>query len=464
MMLRILSRAKALRKVQSSSSMSSRFFSQLPEHILVPMPALSPTMETGSISNWLLNEGDAFEAGQAICEVETDKATVTYDATDDGYIAKILVGSGEIEVGTPLMVTVEDSSYVSSFANYTANSSSTPPSSTEPEQTVFTQQQTDPVQSEPIAKLIPVEGRVIASPLARRLARDAQVDMARISSAGYASGPGGRVLGADVLEAVSSGALTQTVQASVEQLPDSAGTTTSIPDAGGSGEVYTSFQQSDSSSVSSTMGSMYSQSKKEVPHYYLSVEVNVSSALSMKDSFGDSIEVSLQDILIKAAAKSMEKVPAVNAAWMDSFVRQYEQVDVNLIVGEGSSLRAPVLRNVGAKGLSRISEEVRRAQEDETVSSAFESGTFTIHNLGLYGVQSAAAIVLPPQACALSIGAVVDTVVPNSAAQDGEEAWKVAPILVCTLSCDHRVIDGAVGAGWLKAFKEYVENPLTLLL
>lgn len=436
----------------------------------MPMPALSPTMETGSISNWLLNEGDAFEAGQAICEVETDKATVTYDATDDGYIAKILVGSGDIEVGTPLMVTVEDASLVSSFANYTANSSSTQPSPPEPDHVVATQQRTDPVPSAPVvAQSTPAQGgRVLASPLARRLARDAQVDMARISGAGYASGPRGWVIGADVLEAVSSGVLTQSAKASEEQSPDlAAATTVPMPDAGESGEVYSSFQQSASTSSlssSSAMGALYSQSKKEVPHYYLSVEVDVSGALSMKDSFGESIEVSLQDILIKAAAKAMEKVPAVNAAWMDSYVRQYEQVDVNLIVGEGSSLRAPVLRDVGAKGLSRISEEVRRAHENEAASTIFEAGTFTIHNLGLYGVQSAAAIVLPPQACALSIGAVVDTVVPDSAAQEGEDSWKVSPILVCTLSCDHRVIDGAVGAGWLKAFKEYVENPLTLLL
>lgn len=463
-MLRVLSRAKALRSVARSAAAPSRFFSALPEHILVPMPALSPTMETGSISSWLLKEGDAFEAGQAICEVETDKATVTYDATDDGYIAKILVGSGEIEVGTPLMVTVEEADSVSAFANYKVGSSASQSSAPKTEDVILTQQPT-PVQT-PITQVATeiVGGRVVASPLARRLAREALVDVAQVAGKGLASGPHGRVIGADVLQAIASGALSDTSTATPVQQSQSSSEPSSSNESI-HGDVYTNFQENtSSSSVSSVMGSLYAQSKKEVPHYYLSVEVDVSRALEMKHTFGDSNDISLQDILVKAAAKAMEKVPAVNAAWMDSFVRQYEQVDINLIVGEGASLRAPVLRNVGTRGLSSISQEVKSALEGEAGPMTFEAGTFTIHNLGMYGVQSAAAIVLPPQACALTIGSVVDTVVPNSSAQEGQDAWKVAPIMVTTLSCDHRVIDGAVGAGWLKVFKEYVENPLTLLL
>jgi pyruvate dehydrogenase E2 component (dihydrolipoamide acetyltransferase) len=422
-------------------------------------------MESGSIAKWLLKEGDAFESGQAICEVETDKATVTYDATDDGYIAKILVGSGEIEVGAPLMVTVEDSSAVSAFSNYTVDSSSSSIA------------RTSSVQTDEIASTTSGSGvilsalstgekseRVVASPLARRLAREANINLSQVATAKMPSGPHGRLLGADVSHVVSTGAISRLNSANIPSSVESTSSVTSSETR--SNGVTTSFKPPDSSqSIPQLIGSLSSQSKREVPHYYLSVEINVRNIAALQESLVDN-NISMQDILIKAAAKSMEKVPAVNAAWMDSFVRQYDQVDINLVMGEGSSLRAPVLRNVGARGLSDISQQVKSVynnlEECSTDAETFECGTFTIHNLGMYGAHSAAAIVIPPQACALTFGAVVETVVPNLK-PEGEQ-WQIAPVMVATLSCDHRVIDGAVGASWLKAFKEYAENPLTLLL
>lgn len=441
------------------------------------MPALSPTMETGSISNWLLKEGDAFEAGQAICEVETDKATVTYDATEDGYIAKILVGRGDITVGAPLMITVDNAADVVHFANYSLTSSASPaPLPPAPSSSTSSSAPTNvEVAAPPQQQQQPPHpsGRIVASPFARLLARQAGADLGSLSALGGASGPGGRVVAADVLRALD---LRQKlppapVSVSAPSSPSPSKLSSPVPPPSPRGDVYAAFQESgaQSSSVASALGLLSARAKQEVPHYYLSVEVDVSRILALRDALGEkSSSISVQDVLVKAAAKAMEKVPAVNAAWMDSFVRQYDQVDINLVVGEGASLQAPLLRNVGARGLASISQQIKAAHDQLEGAQAgrtqLEAGTFTIHNLGMYGVKAAAAIVLPPQACALSLGAVVDTVVPNTARGAGEEAWKVAPIVVCTLSCDHRVVDGAVGAGWLKAFKEFAENPLTLLL
>lgn len=382
-----------------------------------------------------------------------------------------------------MMVTVEERDNVSAFANYMVDSSSS-----------STQTNMSSLQTGDVAQVVPVvtspllsrdtplssgtDQRVVASPLARRLAREAQVDLSRVADvlgASSGSGPHGRMLGADILRVVASGALSQVAPVADAAEPTLAvqtatTNTSSSPSSESRGsEVFASFQQqANEGSVSSLLGALSSQAKKEVPHYYLSVEVDVSKLLSLIESLGENSDISVQDILVKAAAKAMEKVPAVNAAWMDSFVRQYDQVDVNLVIGEGSSLQAPVLRNVGGRGLSSISQEIKNAydqlEDDAVAPTVLEFGTFTIHNLGMYGVQSAAAIVLPPQACALSLGAIVDTVVPNPSPKEGDDVWKVSPILVSTLSCDHRVIDGAVGAGWLKAFKAYAEDPLTLLL
>lgn len=458
-MLRLLT--KIVRKNVRHNPTGYRLFSSLPDHTIVPMPALSPTMESGSIANWLLKEGDAFEVGQAICEVETDKATVTYDATDDGYLAKILVGSGEIEVGTPLMVTVEDSIDVSAFSDYTIDQNTSP-------STQLSNITTDEaVESRTVPHATLLTGndtaRLLASPLARRLARDADVSLHHVSSVRVPSGPKNRLLGEDVLQAVKAGAVSPVIPSDVSSVEIAQPSLTSSGTGSG---IYTSLEhRATSSSISSLIGGLSTKSKREIPHYYLSVEISVRNILSLQESLADK-NISIQDILVKAAAKAIEKVPAVNAAWMDSFVRQYDQVDINIIIGEGSSLHAPLLRNVGCKGLSAISQDVNNAydslQKQDADISSFDCGTFTIQNLGMYDVHSAAAIVIPPQACALTLGAVSDTIIPQIAIEG--EKWQVAPVMVCTLSCDHRVIDGAVGASWLKAFKGYAENPMTLLL
>lgn len=438
------------------------FFASLPDHDVVPMPALSPTMETGSISTWNLKEGDSFEPGTAICEVETDKATVTYEAQDDGVIAKILVGTGEIAVGQPIMVTVAEASDVSAFSDFVLEPSSVPTPAS-PVAAAAAAAVPTPAPAPPVAAAVPAGvsiasgGRVFASPLARKLARDAGLDITTF----VGSGPGGRVVSADISKGPSKAPAAQVTEAGAPS-GKAISVTGQIPMAG----VYSDFEISEAARA---FASRMVASKQQVPHYYLSVEVNLEKLESVRKELNS--DLSVMDFIIKASALSMKAVPDANGSWHESFVRQYHQVDVNIVMGTGVELTIPVIRDVGSKGLKEIANEVQDFEdgiftEDGSVLDANKIGvgTFSIHNLGMYGVKSAAPIVLPPQGCALAVGAITDTVVPNLAAKEGEENWKVSPVMIATLSCDHRVIDGAVGAAWLASFKRLLEDPMSMML
>lgn len=456
---------RALSLYSSSFRSQSRLFSSLPNHLVVGMPALSPTMETGSIAKWLLKEGDEFKPGTAICEVETDKAVVTYDATEDGVLAKILVDKGEITVGQPIMITVENVEDVKAFSSYTQSASPAAPSA--PSSAPSSVQSTptlspSPSSSVPSSAPVSLDGRLFASPLARTLARDASLDLSLLPSKGYASGPNGRIIADDVRNALSAG-INKTVAASVVT-PSVSIAPPPSPPAPSVSEAISSGSLSD----------LFTQSKRTVPHYYLSVDIDLSAIQSLRsqlnshlksgsDGKKESETISVQDLLLKAAARAMEKVPEVNSSWRESFVRRYENVDINLMVGrDGDKERAPLLRDVGRLGLTAISKTVNSLTTNP--SEELTVGTFSVHNLGIYGVKGAAPIVLPPQACALGFGSIADTVVPNPKPDQDGQKWMIVPMMTVTLSSDHRVVDGAVGAAWLSAFKEYAQNPLTLLL
>eukprot|EP00602_Paraphysomonas_sp_CaronLab_P010888 CAMPEP_0185029764 /NCGR_PEP_ID=MMETSP1103-20130426/16262_1 /TAXON_ID=36769 /ORGANISM="Paraphysomonas bandaiensis, Strain Caron Lab Isolate" /LENGTH=463 /DNA_ID=CAMNT_0027564623 /DNA_START=72 /DNA_END=1463 /DNA_ORIENTATION=+ len=431
-------------------------FSSYPKHTVVPMPALSPTMESGSIANWALKEGDGFEPGMAICEVETDKATVTYEATDDGFIAKILVGSGELKVGEPMMITVEEESNVPAFANYTvadviscdSSSTSVSESSASSAAPVIAPEASFASSSGPAGASMYSDERVFASPYARALARDNRLDLTTLSSSSTTSGPDSRIIAPDMEKSIGAGVAKSTI--SNELFAQPATSPSPVSTTGTSAE---------------SLITMFAHSKKVVPHYFLSVEINLTKLMTLRDqlNMGEDHEISVQDFLVKAAAKAMTTVPVINSHWMDSFIRRYDQVDINVMVGGGSNIRAPVLKGAESMGLTRIAHELSAFESN--ADDRLEMGTFSVHNLGVFGVKSAAPIVLTPQACALSLGTVVDAVIPNPMAEEeGQENWTIAPVMVTTLSCDHRVVDGAVGAEWLQAFKEYAQNPITLLL
>lgn len=424
-------------------------------------------MEMGSIAKWTLTEGSKFEAGTAICEVETDKATVTYEATEEGFIAKILVGTGEVKVGQPLMITVDEQADVAAFASYVHTASTAvaaPAAAPVAPSAPVTTPAAAPVAAAPVAATSAAAapssgGRVFASPYARKLAREAGLPINAIPG----SGPNGRVVGSDVMQAQKTGIKT----------PTTGGVSTSAPrvSTGGVPGVYQDFELSD---LALAVASRQVWAKQNVPHYYLSVELNLSKVLQLREDLNkaaagdaDAARVSVLDFFVKASALAMKKVPDVNGAWNDTFVRRYSQVDINVVIDSPAGLITPVVRNVSPTGIRQIAKELDSIEAlvgtgGEIDGSKIQLGTFSIHDLGKYGVKSAAPIVISPQSCALAIGAISDTVIPRT--QPGEPAWQVAPMVTVTLSCDHRVVDGAVGAQWLAALKALIEDPVTMIL
>ncbi len=418
-------------------------------------------MESGTIASWNKVEGDSFGAGDVICSIETDKATVDFEAQDDGVVAKILAQAGtmEIKCGEPIMITVEDAGDVAAFKDYVVSASAAPVT------TPDVAPQAAPVSAPPAAAptapspaATPSVGRVVASPLAHMLAKDMGYDIAMIPG----TGPDGRIIAADVREFAPSAAIAQEVAP-----PAPAQATISvaqpIPGAG-----YTDYPISDSAKEIATR---LAQSKKNVPHYYLTVDIAMGELLKLRatlaGAMGEDSKLGVYELIIKAAAASMKAVPSANASWMDSVVRVYDSVDINVVVGTGDKLYTPVIRDCGGKGVKGISDELNsavEAVESGDFGSEFASmGTFTIMNLGMYGIKSCAPIIREPQSVALAIGALENRIVPNDN-PNSEEIYKESVMMTATLSCDHRVVDGAVGAQWLSAFKSHLEHPSTLLL
>ncbi len=422
------------------------------------------TMETGTIASWNMEEGDSFGPGDVICSVETDKATVDFEAQDDGFVARILVGAGgdELEVGSPIMITVEEEEDAAAFKDYVldeAPAAAAPPAPVA-EATPAPPPAAVPAATPAAAPAAPVAagGKVVASPLARMISKEMGFDISTIPG----TGPDGRIIAADVKEFVptAAGATDLAAPAPAQEAMAAA---SPIPGAG-----FTDYPISESAKE---VANRLAQSKRNVPHYYLTVDICMDNALKLRKELSESVDseegLGVYELIIKAAAKSMKAVPAVNASWMDSAVRVYDSVDMNVVVGTGDKLYTPVIRDCGAKGIGAISNELNSAVaavESGEITSEFASvGTFTIMNLGMYGVKSCAPIIREPQSCALALGAMENRIVPNDD-PDSEEIYKESVVMTATISLDHRVVDGAAGAPWLSAFKSHLESPTTLLL
>lgn len=461
---RVAARSSSLSLQHSKRSVAPltlrSWFSSYPPHEVVGLPALSPTMETGTIASWNKEEGDSFGPGEVLCSVETDKATVDFEAQDDGFVAKILVpaGADEIQCGQPIMITVEEGEDVSGFADYVVEESAAPAEPAPAAEPTPAPAATPPPTPAAAPAAAPSGGRVVASPLAHMLAKDMGYDISTI----VGTGPDARIIADDVREFdPSSVAAAMPTEASPSQA--AMATAAPIPGVG-----YTDYPISASSKETAMR---LAQSKRNVPHYYLTVDIPMDEVLKLRSTLssaiGEDSNLGVYELIIKAAAKSMKAVPSANASWMDSVVRVYDSVDVNVVVGTGDKLYSPVIRDCGAKGIKGISDELNdavTAVEEGELSSEFASmGTITILNLGMYGVKSCAPVIREPQAVALAIGALENRIVPNDD-PDSEEIYKESVMMTATLSCDHRVVDGAVGAQWLSAFKSYLESPSTLLL
>jgi pyruvate dehydrogenase E2 component (dihydrolipoamide acetyltransferase) len=406
-------------------------------------------MESGSIAAWNIAEGASFIAGDVFCSVETDKAVVDFEAQDDGVLAKILVpaASGvEIACGAPIMITVDDVAHVAAFANYTVEASAAPvpPVAAAPEPVPVATAVASPPPPIVVAPAPTTGSRVVASPLAITLAKEQGHDLSQI----VGTGPHGRIIAADVKEYVPSAATTAATTSPVVS------STPSSPPIMGAG--FTDYPVSDAARA---VAAQLVQSKRNVPHYYLTVDITLDAVLALRSQLNAEVEIGVYEFCILAAIKSMSVVPTVNASWLDSVVRVYEDVHLNIVMGAGDDLRTPVISFAQRQGLQSLAQSLAGLDAAEN-----QVGTFTMVNVGMYGVKSVTPIIREPQACALGLGAITTRIVPKESPTDEDDIYQESQVMTATLSCDHRVVDGAVGAQWLAAFKSYLEKPTTLLL
>ncbi|KAL8153424.1 hypothetical protein V2J09_011184 [Rumex salicifolius] len=440
----------------SKGSLSSRSFSSasdLPSHQEIGMPSLSPTMSEGNIAKWLKKEGDKVSPGEVLCEVETDKATVEMECMEEGYLAKIVKGDGAqgIQVGEIIAITVEEEEDIAKFKDYTPSEkgeAAPPPKPSEPapakkeEAVEPPPAQPEPQVSKP-SQTSSSEDRIFASPLARKLAEDNKVSLSSIKG----TGPDGRIVKADIEDYLAS---------SKKEAP--------ATPKGAAASATLDYTDLPHTQIRKVTASRLLMSKQTIPHYYLTVDSCVDKLMELRAKLNSLQEasggkrISVNDLVIKAAALALRKVPSCNSSWTDNYIRQYHNVNINVAVQTDNGLYVPVIRDADKKGLSAIGEEVKslaqRAKDNSLKPEDYEGGTFTVSNLGgPFGIKQFCAIINPPQAAILAIGSAEKRVVPGT----GADQYSFASFMSATLSCDHRVIDGAIGAEWLKAFKDGCE-------
>ena len=442
--------------------------------IQILMPALSPTMTEGNVASWLKSEGDEVAAGDILCEIETDKATMEVEATDEGTLGRIVVPAGTEGVAVNAVIGLileegEDASAldgVETAAPAAAAPAAAPASpAAEPApaaSAVPTPQATAPAApapggngATPPAPAREPGARIFASPLARRMAKQAGLALEAIAG----TGPNGRIVKADI-EAAIAAAAAAPAAAVAASAPAAA---PAAPPA----HAPVAYRDVPASTMRKVIAQRLQEAKREVPHFYLTVDCAVDALLETRSQLNersDAYNLSVNDFVIRAAALALRKVPAANASWVDGALRQYQSADVSVAVAIEDGLVTPIVRNADGKGLAEISAEVKelagraRAKPMALAPEEYQGGTFSVSNLGMYGIKEFAAIINPPQSMILAVG----TAEQRPVVKDG--ALAIATMMSCTLSVDHRVVDGALGATFLQAFKGLIEDPLTMLL
>lgn len=413
--------------------------------INITMPALSPTMTDGTLAKWLKSEGDAVESGDVIAEIETDKATMEVEAVDDGTLGKIIVEAGtqNVPVNDVIAVLLEDGESADDIDLSVASGSA--PETVE-EKTQDIKVAAVPVQQAPEAQ---PNGRVFASPLARRIAKEAGIDLANVKG----SGPRGRIVRADVEEA--------------KKAPVAVAPAIVYDDSTIKTNIYgMAYKEIPNNNIRKVVAKRLTESKQEIPHFYLTVECVLDTLLAARKTLNakanGKYKLSVNDFIMKAAAMALKAYPAANVSWSEEAVHQYLKADVCVAVSTPHGLITPIIKAAEDKGLEEISAEVKdlaaRARENKLKPEEFQGGTFTVSNLGMFGVKAFSPIINPPQGAILAIGAGEQRPI----VENGE--IKIRTVMNCTLSVDHRCIDGSVGAEYLQIFKQYIENPVSMLV
>ncbi len=428
--------------------------------INILMPALSPTMTEGTLLKWHVKEGDEVGSGDILAEIETDKATMEVEAVDEGRIGKLLVAEGAegVAVNAPIAILLETGEDEAALA-------APPPTTTAPAPAAAAAPAAAPTPAPtpaPTAAATPKAGeRIAASPLAKRMARQAGLDLAAIRG----SGPQGRVVKRDIEAALAGGvpaAAVPTPAPAPALAPAAAGGPSAAQLADLLGMVY---ELQPLSSMRKTIARRLSESKQTVPHFYLTVDCEIDELLRLRKELNGRFEdtkISVNDFVIRAAALALKQVPGANASFDPSGILLYAHADVSVAVATPGGLITPIVKAAETKGLATISVEMKdlaaRAREGKLKPEEYQGGTFSVSNLGMFGVTDFAAIINPPQGCILAVGAGAQRPV----VKDG--ALAVATVMSCTLAVDHRVVDGALGAQFLAAFKKLIEYPPAMLL
>lgn len=420
--------------------------------LTLTMPSLSPTMEEGKLVKWLVKEGDSIAAGDLIAEIETDKATMEYEAVDEGVMGKFLVAEGQegIKVNAPIALMLEEGEDRSKLKSFTPP----PPTAPAKPKAAPSAAPSPAPSSAPVGKATPVaaartNGRIIASPLARRLAVQRGIDLAGITG----SGPNGRIIKADLEHAKP------TAKAAPAATPAAAGM---------QGEV-TPIPHS---AMRKTIARRMTEAKSTIPHFYLTVECDLDALLALRAELNKAApmdgegkpeyRLSVNDFIIRASALALRRVPEANASWSDAAMLRHKHADIGVAVAMEDGLITPIIRQAELKGLAEISNAINdlaaRARARKLKPDEYQGGTFTISNLGMFGVKEFSAVINPPQSMILAVGAGEQRPV----VKDG--ALAIATRMDCTLSCDHRIVDGALGARFLSVFRGFIEKPLSMLV
>ena len=439
------------------------------------MPALSPTMTEGKLASWRKKEGDKVKAGDVIAEIETDKATMEVEAVDEGTLARIAVPAGTegVKVNTVIAVLADEGEDVKKIGGAAPaaapilKAAPVPPPQAAPAQPA-------PAPKTPAQPAAPTphvngDGRAFVSPLAKRMAQQAGIDLKSVRG----TGPHGRIVKADI-DSVLSGSprpAAPPTQGVSTRMPAVAPAGVYLPSTGG----MPPYEEVPHSNMRKVIAQRLAQSKRDAPHFYLSIDCQIDALLKLRADLnarapkegtnggdGRVYKLSVNDFVIKAAALALMKVPAANAMWTDQALRRFKSADISVAVAIADGLITPIIRSAETKGLSVISNEMKdlaeRARAGKLRLEEFQGGTFSISNLGMYGIREFYAVINPPQACIMAVGAGTQRPI----VRDGAVA--IATVMTCTMSTDHRVVDGAIGADFMAAFKKLIEDPIQMML
>nr|XP_026495635.1 dihydrolipoyllysine-residue acetyltransferase component of pyruvate dehydrogenase complex, mitochondrial isoform X1 [Vanessa tameamea] len=460
---KILEISEKGKSITSTWNVQTRYYSSLPTHSKVNLPALSPTMESGSIVSWEKKEGDKLSEGDLLCEIETDKATMGFETPEEGYLAKILIPAGTkgVPVGKLLCIIVENEADVAAFKDFKDDSigdskpapskpkaaAAPPPAAAAPAAPAPPAPAAPaPAAPRPAAAPAPAadqHSRIYASPMARRLA-----ELKNLRLGGQGSGLYGSLKSGDLSAAAAA---------------------PTPPPAPAPGATYTDIPLS---GMRETIAKRLSAAKQTIPHYQLCATVNVEKLLEMRKDVNarlaaekSDVKVSVNDFILKAVAAACKRVPTVNSHWMDTFIRQFSNVDVSVAVATPTGLITPIIFNADSRGIIDISTNMKelagKAKDGRLQPHEYQGGTVTVSNLGMFGITMFNAIINPPQSLILACGGLQEIVIPD---KNEPQGFRLAKFITFTASADHRVIDGAVGAQWMKVLKENIENPANIIL